>query len=93
MPADRATNLNTPVVFDVAMPFGEYRICAATRGRTSGVSGTTGSTTVNRRYTTTTTAGANPTNPTDQNLKTPVPPTPNRAITITTPTASSTLCF
>jgi hypothetical protein len=90
-PADRSASAAT-VTFDVAVPFGRYRICGYTRGRTSA----SNSTVINRRYTTTTTAGSNPANPADQNLTT-VPPTPNRQITITTPsagtTASNGTCF
>jgi Tfp pilus assembly protein PilV len=94
-PADRATNLNSTVTFDAAVPYGNYRICAYTRGRTSGTSGTTlpAATTVDRRYITSATAGSNPTNPTDQNL-TNAPATANRQITITTPTSSTGgVCF
>ena len=61
-----------PSQFDLALPFGKYRICAATRGRTSGTTGTAtpAATTIDRRYTTTTTAGTSPTNPADQALTT-----------------------
>jgi hypothetical protein len=93
-PADRATNLNTPVTFDIAVPFGKYHVCASTRGRTSGTSGSSGSATINRRYTTIATAGSNPTNPADPDL-TAIPPVANRQITITTPSsfAADGLCF
>jgi Tfp pilus assembly protein PilV len=87
------TNSNATVTYNVAQPFGRYRICAATRGRTSGTSGTTGATIIDRRYTTTTTAGASPTNPANQSL---IPPTTaNRSITITVPSASTAagMCF
>jgi Tfp pilus assembly protein PilV len=98
-PADRATSSNATVVFDLALPYGRYRICAATRGRTSGTTGTTlpAATTIDRRYTTTTTAGTSPTNPADQALTT-VPAPANQQITITTPTTATTanpasLCY
>jgi Tfp pilus assembly protein PilV len=98
-PTDRATNLNTPVQFDLALPFGKYRICAATRGRTSGTTGTAtpAATTIDRRYTTTTTAGTSPVNPADQALTT-VPAPANKQITITTPGTATTanpasLCY
>jgi hypothetical protein len=83
------TAANTPVPFDVALPFGKYRICASTLGRTSA----TNSTLVNRKYTTSATAGSSPPNPADQNL-TNAPATANRTVTpnVTTPTASSGTC-
>jgi Tfp pilus assembly protein PilV len=79
-----------PYVADLAMPFGRYRICAHTRGRTSA----TDNRRIDRRYTTTATAGSNPVNPADQDMTT-VPPVTNRAIVITTPSASSAdgTCF
>jgi hypothetical protein len=94
-PQDRSASA-TPVVFDLAMPFGRYRVCAHTRGRTSASNNTT----INRRYTTTATAGSNPTNPADPDLTLspalpPLPPVANRQITITTPSASAAngTCF
>ena len=65
-PAGRPSHTSTAtVVFDLALPFGRYRICAATRGRTSGTTGTAtpAATTIDRRYTTTTTAGTEPHEP------------------------------
>jgi Tfp pilus assembly protein PilV len=89
-PADRTASAAT-VPIDMAMPFGRYRVCAYTRGRTSA----TNSTLINRRYTTTGSAGSNPANPADQNLT--APGVANRAITMTTPsagtTASNGTCF
>jgi Tfp pilus assembly protein PilV len=90
-PTDRTAS-NATVSFDFAMPFGKYRVCAYTRGRTSA----TNSTVIDRRYTTTASAGSSPTNPADQNL-TNAPATADRAITMTTPsagtTASTGTCF
>ena len=98
-PADRSTSSTATVVFDLALPFGRYRICAATRGRTSGTTGTAtpAATTIDRRYTTTTTAGTSPTNPTDQALTT-LPSPADKQITITTPSTATTanpasLCY
>jgi hypothetical protein len=79
---------NTPVSLDAAVPFGNYRICVSTRGRTSA----SDSTIVDRRYTTSATAGTSPANPADQDL-TNAPATANRTIAITTPTASSGVCW
>jgi Tfp pilus assembly protein PilV len=93
-PPDRTAS-TTPVSFDLAVPFGTYRVCGYTRGRTSA----TNSTLINRRYTTTASAGSNPSNPKDPAL---VPPLPvqnstTRNVVITTPSASTTLsngtCF
>jgi Tfp pilus assembly protein PilV len=88
-PPDRAAS-NATLNFDMAMPFGRYRVCAATRGRTSA----SNSTVIDRRYTTTASAGSNPTNTADQNM-TAAPAAANRAITVTTPSASAAagLCF
>lgn len=82
-PADRSASATT-VSFDIAVPFGRYRVCGYTRGRTSA----SDSTVIDRRYTTGPAAGTSPANPADQNLTT-IPPTPDRQITITTPSASS----
>jgi hypothetical protein len=93
-PADRTASA-TPVSFNLVVPFGTYRVCGYTRGRTSAQS----STVIDRRYTTTATAGSNPTNPKDPAL---IPPLPvqnstTRNVVITTPSASTTLsngtCF
>ena len=98
-PADRSTSSNGDRRRSTwRCPFGNYRICAATRGRTSGTTGTTpAATTIDRRYTTTTTAGTSPTNPTDQALTT-LPSPANKQITITTPSTATTanpasLCY
>jgi hypothetical protein len=89
--SNRSTASAAPVVFDLAMPFGSYRVCAHTRGRTSA----SDSSTINRQYTTKATTGSNPANPADQDLFAVPPPVPNRQITITTPSASSAngTCF
>lgn len=88
---NRVPPTNATEEFNLALPFGRYRVCAATRGRTS----STNSNLVNRRYTTTTTAGTNPVNPADLNLTT-VPPQANRQMNppdISTVTLSTQLCF
>ncbi|MEA2330934.1 MAG: hypothetical protein QOH58_1072 [Thermoleophilaceae bacterium] len=63
--------------FDLAVPFGRYRVCVATR---------TGTSTTSRRIRTSASS-----TPPDQNLTT-VPATPNRAITLTTGTSTSGTC-
>jgi Tfp pilus assembly protein PilV len=74
------TAAQTPVPMDFAAPFGHYTICASTRGRTSGTSGTTGQTVVDRKITATV----------DMTI---VPGTNNRQMTMTTTAATSGFCF
>jgi hypothetical protein len=75
----KASANTTAVQFPIAQPFGHYTICASTRGRTNQSS--TGTAIVDRRITTTV------------NLTSPIPSTPNRAITMTTTAATSGVCF
>jgi Tfp pilus assembly protein PilV len=91
---DRAPT-NTVERWDLAVPFGTYRICGYFRGPTS----STDPTVIHRRYTTTATAGTSPTNPPDPAL---IPPLPVQNSTarnplITVPNASTALsdgtCF
>ncbi len=76
----KGTANQTAVQFNIAQPFGHYTLCASTRGRTSGTSGTTGQTTVDRKIT----ASINMTN---------VPATKDRATTMTTTATTSGVCF
>jgi hypothetical protein len=69
----------TAVQFNIAQPFGQYTLCASTRGRTN--NSTSGTAIVDRRITA------------NVNLTTPIPATPNRAQTMTTTAATSGVCF
>jgi hypothetical protein len=73
--------------FNIAVPFGRYHVCASTTGRTS----STDSTTVIRKYTTTSSAVTGPpANPADPSFSPVTPPNrQNRTVLITTPTATS----
>jgi Tfp pilus assembly protein PilV len=73
------TASTTAVLFPIAQPFGHYTVCASTRGQTN--TSTSGTAIVDRKITTTV------------NLTSPIPATPNRAITMTTTAATSGVCF
>lgn len=75
----KGTANTTAVQFNVAQPFGHYTLCASTQGQTN--TSSTGGTIVDRKITTT------------ANLTSPIPGTPNRAITMTTTAATSGVCF
>jgi Tfp pilus assembly protein PilV len=86
----------TPWVFDIAVPFGQYHVCASVTGRQFGTATshpTSGAGPVSRKYTTTASATTNPTNPADPSFSPVTPPNRyNRQITVTTPTATSGTC-
>jgi Tfp pilus assembly protein PilV len=74
------TASTTAVQFPIAQPFGHYTLCASTRGQLNTSAG--GATTIVDRKITTTV-----------NLTSPIPSTPNRAVTMTTTAATSGVCF
>ena len=79
-PTSTRTAATSNVLFPLAQPFGHYTICASTRGQLN--TSAAGSTTIVDRKITTT-----------ANLTSPIPSTPNRAITMTTTAATSGVCF
>jgi len=77
--------------FNIAVPFGQYHVCASVTGRVS----STDAGPVSRKYTTTASATTGPTNPADPSFSPVTPPNrQDRQITIITPTSSTnSTCF
>jgi Tfp pilus assembly protein PilV len=73
------TAATSGVSFPIAQPFGRYTLCASTQGRMN--TSSTGTAIVDRRITATI------------NLTSPIPPTANRTLTMTTTAATSGVCF